>query len=498
MRSDGLTLHFWFGDFPSARTIDMEVVQKNDRRLSSPQVIYCDGVLPACSLNNTGNTSICNACIARTKYHHSLLQISTVMVPLSSLIEDRILLDLKSLDHDCMTPDFLVTLVEPIAGIGRGALSSTISTTRDKSLTSETARELASKFLKSALLIHSAVTVAIDIYSPKSLVVHNGRLAEYHAVYLTALHNHIDVFTHEVCTPYYGWYLFKNGRIHDIQHYHDLIEFSTQSVTAEKMESVASDFFNEKRSRKALHENFTKHQTVGHRSYSKDNRKTVTIFTSSEDEFAAIGPEWDFPLFTTQHEAISWIIDELSSVDEKVFVIVRMHPNMIKMHESDLRPYTSLLNKGVEVIWPDSVVDSYAVMDDADVVITFGSTIGLEAVYWDKTVIELGHSLFEHLDVCYKPSTRQEVIQLICNPPQPKPKRNLLPYVYTVCHGGYPFYSVNFGSDGYTINGKQGFYPTNGKFDSLAGLSRSVAWLRFLFICRDVAGLVSWRLRRLR
>lgn len=477
-----VTLHFWFGDFPSVRSIDLEVIGRQDSRLSEPQVIYCDGILPACSLNNFGIKSVCDACIARTRYHHSLLRLQTKLVPMSTLLSGH-----RDAEIDVpVTPAFLSDLDQPIPNIGMGALSSTISTTRDRLLCSDRASLLAQKYLRTALKIRSVTATAIDKFSPQSIVVHNGRLAEYHAVFITGRHCGVDVYTHEVCTPNSGWFLFKNGRVHDRDHYSQLIKYSTSDVDASEMAQVTLDFMSKKRSGTVLYENFTKQQMVGKRTYSPAGQKVVAIFTSSEDEFAAIGPEWDFPLFKSQLEGISWITSHLTLSDQPVLFVVRMHPNMMNVHQSDLIPYMNFAHRNVVVIWPDSPVDSYAVMDDADVVITFGSTIGVEATYWNKPVIELGHSLFEHLDVTYQPSSKEELLALIVNPPEPKPKCNVDSYVYTICNGGYKYKHVMFGLNSFVYDNKPLLFPTHGLSDRLTGLFRSGLWALFIYQLRDV------------
>ena len=61
------------------------------------------------------------------------------------------------------------------------------------------------------------------------------------------------------------------------------------------------------------------------------------------------------------------------------------------------------------VIAPESPISSYSLLDVADKVIVFGSTMGIEAAYWHKPVICLAHSFYLKLEVAYNPKTVEEL-----------------------------------------------------------------------------------------
>jgi len=58
-------------------------------------------------------------------------------------------------------------------------------------------------------------------------------------------------------------------------------------------------------------------------------------------------------------------------------------------------------------------VDSYDIVSAADVVLTFGSTIGIEAAYYGKPSILLGRAVYEDLGSCYVPSSHDELMKLL-------------------------------------------------------------------------------------
>jgi hypothetical protein len=136
--------------------------------------------------------------------------------------------------------------------------------------------------------------------------------------------------------------------------------------------------------------------------------------------------------------------------------------------------------QNVHVIPSDSSVDSYRVVDDADVVLTFGSTIGLEATYWGKTVVQVGHSQFEHLDVCYLPESENDIVDWLLSPPPPKPKVNVYPYIYSVCHGGARFSVINWIEHKAKFRNADLMIPSNGWMDRITGLFPSLSWGKFI------------------
>ena len=58
---------------------------------------------------------------------------------------------------------------------------------------------------------------------------------------------------------------------------------------------------------------------------------------------------------------------------------------------------------------PHSPVDSYALMDVADIVVTYGSTTGVEAAYAGRRVVVMGPSAYDELGCADFAGTRAEL-----------------------------------------------------------------------------------------
>jgi hypothetical protein len=105
---------------------------------------------------------------------------------------------------------------------------------------------------------------------------------------------------------------------------------------------------------------------------------------------------------------------------------------------ADIKKLVSEFNN-LTVIWPKDQVDSYSLLDACDKIITFGSTIGIEAAYWGKISILAGRAVYERLDCIYKPSNHEELITLIKSDLKPLNNYSTLLYANREITHGIPF-----------------------------------------------------------
>ena len=95
-----------------------------------------------------------------------------------------------------------------------------------------------------------------------------------------------------------------------------------------------------------------------------------------------------------------------------------------------MRTLIQLKHANLKIIMPEERIDSYALMESCEKIVTFGSTIGIEATYWGKPSVLLGACTYDNLDCCYTPKDRFDAVELIISPLKPKPKENCYPYAY--------------------------------------------------------------------
>ena len=132
---------------------------------------------------------------------------------------------------------------------------------------------------------------------------------------------------------------------------------------------------------------------------------TICIFTSSIDEFAHLGRQWNRNDDLGQWEAIELIIPILSKF---YTVIIRQHPNMVnKSRINYLREIEIMKNlqrnfSDLIIFDSNSSINSYTLAKNSKAVIVWNSTIGLEASALGIRVYHLAPTYYDKIaDVRY-------------------------------------------------------------------------------------------------
>ena len=100
------------------------------------------------------------------------------------------------------------------------------------------------------------------------------------------------------------------------------------------------------------------------------------------------------------------------------------------MDNADLRRLRNIQSPNLFLIEPDSSISSYELLDHATTVLTFGSTVGIEAAFWGKPSVLAGPALYEALGSVYLPRTHDEVIELLTQELLPLDRLGALQYAF--------------------------------------------------------------------
>lgn len=95
--------------------------------------------------------------------------------------------------------------------------------------------------------------------------------------------------------------------------------------------------------------------------------------------------------------------------------------------------------KNLTVIDAESDISSYDLLFNCEKILSFGSTVGIEAVYWGKPSIQLGHAYYNDLCATYKPFTHTKAIEMIIAKLSSMDKTPSLIYGYYFNSFGIPF-----------------------------------------------------------
>lgn len=150
-------------------------------------------------------------------------------------------------------------------------------------------------------------------------------------------------------------------------------------------------------------------------------KKVIAIYPTTDDEYKFIGKEWDGFVPESQIDEIEKLITNLPEKD--YLVVIKMHPNQANMTRDAIARYLNLTKKYPHIVVepPQSEKDTYALMNRSDVVVTFASTIGVEACYAGKPVVLIGDTNWGKMNVAHQTYSGTEAAELIKKGIEPKP-----------------------------------------------------------------------------
>jgi hypothetical protein len=299
--------------------------------------------------------------------------------------------------------------------IGSAAVSSFVSWTRmiDVNVLEEWGR--IQPLLRCAYAHYLYTIRAIDEYQPDTILTFNGRFASSRGIYSVAKSRNIECWLHERGSEKNKFEVFKNYLPHSQCYFHERVSRFLDNKPKEFVDKAAESFYLGRR--KGIEQawvSFTSAQKADTLPDGWDeNQHNIVIFNSSEDEFVSIGEEWKNPIYGSQCEGVDKILRDYD--DENSHFWLRMHPNLGDVPVAELEEWYELGRKysNLTVIAPSSEISSYALVDSASVVLTFGSTMGAEATYWGKPSIMAGSCFYKGTGVSYDASSHENVVELL-------------------------------------------------------------------------------------
>ena len=320
----------------------------------------------------------------------------------------------------------LIRLTYKQAPLGTGVASSLISLLRDSNPDLVEHRDLLGRYLLSVALLQQ--------YRPGSVLIFNGRFACVKPIAEAACAVGIPYLFHERGATRERYQLFHRSP-HDFEYIRQEICSAWDHAPANR-EEIAHSFFRRRRGGDGIGGvSFTGAQETGHVP-SRALLRRLVYFTSSDDEFEAVGDFIKHPLFESQRQAVCFLVSWVGQ-QENTELVIRIHPHLVSKSSRDRDWWESLNGPHVLLVPPDSKVDSYALAETADVALTYGSTMGIEASYWGKPVILLGDAHYRGFGCVYEPKAIEAVCALLAEQALSRlPQDNCLPYA---------FYTLTFG-----------------------------------------------------
>lgn len=417
--------------------LNLEFIQRNIDLGNTVYLIDCDGSFSECGFNTYKLKYMCEICKFRENKGLKLINGDVKRVSLDNIITDQdkesardFLKDFNTIEKNLLYKNFEV---------GQAVYSSLISKTMDTQFVSTSDQSILKKLAFNSILIFESTKRFISENSIDELALFNGRWDYYRAALTSGREKNIKIEVFENYRP--GGYMevFGDNLPHGIENKNKIIEeFWNSAVDKDERQKFADSFFHNKRSGGfTMHKNFTENQFKGKLPASFDkNKRTFVLFNSSDYEFSAVGKEYDNPYFMDQTAGILFIVDYFKNKKDSQ-LIIRMHPNLQGLKRSYLDPLYNLeaLYDNIYLVKPEDDIDTYKLVDEAEKVLVFNSTIGLEASFWGKPVILLGKSLYVN-NVAYLPKDKSDILSLIESTLPPLNKDNARKYGYYFTKGG--------------------------------------------------------------
>ncbi len=324
--------------------------------------------------------------------------------------------------------------------IGLAAASSHISVTNDLEPDTLVDKEVINRIIHSSKIVAISFQKWLGKVQPDLVLFRNGRVATYRPILRICQREKQQFLIHDRACDKFHYSLGANYR-HDWEMRKDELEetWEKSALPLGTKQKIGREFFEERKVRK--NDSFTvfaKDQKVGLLPNSWNKRNfNVVYFNSSISEYAAVGDEVNpHVLFDSQEQSLIEIAKHLSNrPNSKLYL--RLHPNLINQSKREKELWYNLASDQIDVIKPNSPIDTYTLIEQADLVICYLSTVGVEASYSGTPTISLSHSLYSRLGVIYQPTTKQELFDMLDTKDlPPKPNERCLEYgFYMKTHG---------------------------------------------------------------
>jgi hypothetical protein len=407
----------------------------------------CDGKLNNCFVNKLSDRALCKICIFAKRVGEK---------PYSGrirLLEIGEFVDIEKIHF----PEFKYKSVTEIKKIeykgcfiGYGALSSYVSYTRNmEPLIDDNFRSYFDSLLQSQIILISVFEKILSETKFEGIYLYNGRWADVRPIYDICKRNNINVNVLESInngTTSFEREIYVNVLPQNIDFVNKKIEKTWEDSPLDYNEKVeiATEFYEKsRRSENTRHDLivYTKNQIANKLPDNwNDNKINISILNSSEDEFIALGEEWEkYRIFPSQEQGIIEILT-LFKRNGKYHFYLRIHPNLSEVKYGYHKRLINIEKEfnNITVIPAESQVNTYSLIENSQKVIVFGSTVGIEACYLRKPVILLGGTFYYLQNSAYIPKTLSELHELILDEIPPKPIEGAIKYgFYLMNHKSY-------------------------------------------------------------
>lgn len=389
----------------------LEIMQRHLDQGDEIIAFVCNDFFTYCDQNLKASPDICKICVNKRTKSFSWLKGNVREIPIhfdkknygyaSANMNLKAFMEIKHNGYD----------------VGMAVASSVISRRRDANLNVKENFDIMLPLMNNAASLYDFFITQLQIEKPERVYIFNGRF-DYDRALLRACEKlKIDYYIFDGAGPLEKFMLIKNAMIHDIQNFKTraLEYWDNSQLSDDEKRNIGVEFYEERRygsNTSRLY--FVKDQDPTLLPLSWDDKYVnIPVYLSSEDEFVAIGDQWKMVAYENQIDGLTKIASAIKQSRKNIRLYIRIHPNTYNTSPEFVAKIMDIQNDNIEVIPPNSPVSSYRLLMESQKIITFGSTMGIEATFWKKPSINLGNSLYMNLGVTYNCKSHEEAISYI-------------------------------------------------------------------------------------
>jgi|688.fasta_scaffold74548_2 hypothetical protein len=402
------TVPLWDSQF----VVTLELVLKHSQSIGNVIYLSCEGALTTCATNPQNLDALCKIC--KNKTHKAFKEIIPQKVKRFKVSNET-----KKIGFDFKSYEEFENLSYENMPIGRLVLSQLIDDFKDLQIPMAILKVKGAQMLNDGIALYEQAREIMKLESIDEVFVWNGRRNSDGPVLYAARSLGLKAFCYSSGGNPSRYFVQENS-LHSISEWTKSIRIFEGQFKSEHqdLEAAASEFYN--------HQKFGKHENFNHTFFGqfhkeksipnleKDKRHLV-VFTSSlwESinylEYKSLNDEIRDP-----YKLLLRLLNE-DVVSKRFQITVRWHPALQKagaVEQSKIREVVTG-SQSVTHVLPDSLIDSYDLMAAADVVLTTGSTMGIEAAFSGKYSVVAGIAQFQNLGSCVFPTNYNELLALL-------------------------------------------------------------------------------------
>jgi hypothetical protein len=406
----------------------------------------------SCSINLYSNPLICSACNYKKKKAFERIN-GKYNLEYTNIDFPKRILSFKSLDE-------LKKINFDDADIGLASYASYLDNTKDYKLEGRISNKILLNNLNTTLNLYIFYKKFIKKNFFDLVYIYNGRQNQYRPLARLLNNKKIRAIFLEFKGPNYtNVYEFINHLAVDYNYIALRMKqnYRKLRLSKNKKQLIVDKFFRSIKNGEKIQRNisFNKNQ-IKNKLPVNFNKKdeNIVFFISSEFEYAGLGGVYDEKIYESQVHAIEEICKDLSKSKRKINIWLRMHPNLSDVRWTYMKKFYDLekIYNFLKVINASSKISSYSLLSCSSKVITYGSRMGIEAIYEKKPSIILSRNSYEKLNGNYIPKSHREVMKLIYSKLKPKP---------TLASEKFALWATNGGSE---LLGFKGSYDNGFEF----------------------------------